>query len=106
MPVTRLQGRSRSLRNQVADLESQLMLRRRRVRGLAADIPRKLASRLASPGMLLAAAGAGVAVEQAGHQRGWSKSLLVQVASTFVGLLFSRPASVPQTEAGAGRLAR
>jgi len=82
------------------------MLRRHRVRGLVSGMPRKLVSRLASPGMLLAAAGAGVAVEQASHDRRWASSVAYQVASILIGMLFARPSQAPQVEESTGRLAR
>jgi hypothetical protein len=72
------------------------MLRRHRVRSLVSGIPGKLVSRLASPGMLLAAAGAGVAVEQASHDRRWANSVIYQAASILIGLLFARPSQVSQ----------
>jgi hypothetical protein len=72
------------------------MLRRHRVRSLVSGIPGKLESRLASPGMLLAAVGAGVAVEQASHQRAWANSAAYQAAITLIGMLFARPSQVPQ----------
>jgi hypothetical protein len=63
---------SQSLRQQVAGLERQLILRRQRLRNVAAGISRKTASRMVSPGVLLVAVGVGVALEQIGHRRGWS----------------------------------
>lgn len=63
---------SQSLRRQVAALEQQLVLRRRRLRDVAAGISRKTATRMVSPGVLLVAFGVGVALEQSGHRRGWS----------------------------------
>jgi hypothetical protein len=63
---------SQSLRRQVAGLEQQLVLRRQRLRNGAADIRRKTAARMVSPGVLLVAAAVGVALEQSGHRRGWS----------------------------------
>ena len=63
---------SRSLRRQVAGLEQDLVLRRQRLRAVAAGLRRKTVSRMVSPGALLAAAAVGVALEQSGHRRDWS----------------------------------
>lgn len=72
------------------------MLRHQRLHDLASGIPGKLVSRLASPGMLLAAAGTGVIIEQSGQERGWSGSVFLQAATAFIGLLLSRPSPAPQ----------
>ena len=61
-----------NLRRQVAGLEQELILRRQRLRDVAAGIRRETASRMVAPGALLAAAAVGVALEQSGHPRGWS----------------------------------
>lgn len=100
------QGSSLSLSNQVSRLESQLMLRRRRVRSLVTGIPGKLVSRLASPGMLLAGFGAGVALEQAGRHRGRLTPVVFHAASTLIGLLLSRPTPVSQDVESMGSLER
>lgn len=62
----------RSLRQQVAGLEREVILRRQRLRNISAGIRQKTVSRMVSPGALLAAAAFGVALEQSGHRRGWS----------------------------------
>ena len=63
---------SRSLAHQVSDLEQQLTQRRQRVRSLARGIKRKVTAQMISPGMLVAAVGIGVALEQTSHHKGWS----------------------------------
>lgn len=72
MSRAREEFHSRSLRRQVAGLEQQLVLRRQRLRDAAAGIRRKTATRMVSPGVLLAAVAVGVALEQSSHRRDWS----------------------------------
>jgi len=76
-----------SLRDQVNGLENQLMLRRQRMHALKVNANRKMAARLTSPLMLLAAAGAGVAMEQASHRRTWSVAQVIRAANAGIGLL-------------------
>jgi hypothetical protein len=85
---------SQSLRRQVAGLEQQLVLRRRRLRDVAARISRKTAARMVSPGVLLVAAAVGVALEQSGHRRDWSlpNALDAANASLRLWLTFSSSA--------------
>jgi len=78
---------STSLRDQVNGLENQLMLRRQRVHALKVNANQKMAAWLTSPIMLLAAVGAGVAMEQAGHRRTWSVAQVMQAANAGLGLL-------------------
>ena len=89
MTGVRVQRGSSSLRNQVAGLEKQLMQRRQRVHARAAGANRKVAARLTSPGMLLAAVGVGMAVEQASHHRAWSLATVFEAANAFTGLLYT-----------------
>jgi uncharacterized membrane protein len=95
---------SRSLRNQVNDLEAQLMLRRQTVRSLVAETNQRVVSWLTSPRMLLAAVGVGVAVEQTSHHRGWSAATVIEAANAGMGLLFALSNSVPQATERAPRL--
>jgi hypothetical protein len=82
----KLQFGSASLRNRVFALEAQLMLRRRRVRILANE---EISARLTSPGMMLAAVGVGVAVEQAGHQRAWSLAGILEASHACLDLMLT-----------------
>ena len=84
-----VQGNSLSLRHQVSDLEKQLMQRRSRVRARVVRANRNVAAGLTSPGMLLAAVGVGVAVEQARHHRGWSLATVIEAANACAGLLLA-----------------
>jgi hypothetical protein len=85
---------SRSLRQQVAGLERQLVLRRQRLRNVAARIGRKTASRMVSPGVLLLAVGVGVALEQSSHRRGWSLPNLLDATDAGLRLLLTFSSSV------------
>ena len=94
----------RSLRNQVSDLEAQLILRRQSVRSLVAGTNQKVVSWLTSPRMLLAAVGVGVAVEQTSHRRGWKVATVIEAANAGMVLLFALSNSVQQaTEHGPRR---
>jgi hypothetical protein len=94
---------SRSLRNQVSDLEARVQLRRQAVRNLVAGTSQKVVGWLTSPRMLLAAVGVGVAVEQTGHHRGWSAATLIETANAGMGLLFALSNSFPQATERASR---
>lgn len=95
---------SRSLRNQVNDLEARILLRRQAVRSLVAGGNQKIVSWLTSPRMLLAAVGVGVAVEQTSHHRGWSVATVIDAANAGMGLLFALSNSVQQATERAPRL--
>ena len=82
-------GRSRSLAYQVIDLEQQLAQRRQRVRTLATGIKRKVTAQMISPGMLAAAVGIGVALEQTSRHKGWSLVTLLDAANESFRLLLS-----------------
>lgn len=86
-----------SLRRQVAGLEQELILRRQRLRDVAAGIRRKTASRMVSPGVLLAAAAVGVALEQSGHPRGWSLPNALDVTNAGLRLLLTFSSSMPHS---------
>jgi hypothetical protein len=77
------------LRQQVAGLERQVVLRRQRLRDVAARFSRKTASRMVSPGVLLVAFGAGVALEQSGHPRDWSLPSALDAANAGLRLLLT-----------------
>ena len=94
MSRAREESHSRSLRQQVAGLERQLVRRRQRLRNVAARISRKTASRMVSPGMLLVAVGVGVALEQSGHRRGWSLPNLLDATNAGLQLLLTFSSSV------------
>lgn len=85
---------SRSLRRQVAGLEQQLVLRRQRLRNIAGGIRRKTASRMVAPGVLLAGAAVGVALEQSGHRRGWSLPNALDATNAGLRLLLTFSSSV------------
>lgn len=89
-------GSSQSLRRQARNLEKQLILRRQRVRMTAHCINRKISAEMTSPGMLLAAVGIGVAVEQTGHHRGWSLSGILNATNACINLLLSFSSVTPQ----------
>lgn len=80
---------SQSLRRQVAELEQRLVLRRQRLRNVAAGISRKAASRMVSPGVLLVAVGVGVALEQSSHRRGWSVPNVLDATNAGLQLLLT-----------------
>jgi ribose 5-phosphate isomerase RpiB len=80
---------SRSLAHQVSDLEQQLTQRRQRVRSLARGIKRKVTAQMISPGMLVAAVGIGVALEQTSHHKGWSLATVLDAANESFRLLLS-----------------
>lgn len=80
---------SQSLRRQVAELEQRLVLRRQRLRNVAAGISRKTASRMVSPGVLLVAVGVGVALEQSSHRRGWSVPNVLDATNAGLQLLLT-----------------
>ncbi len=80
---------SRSLAHQVIDLEQQLTQRRQRVRSLARGIKRKVTAQMISPGMLVAAVGIGVALEQTSHHKGWSLATVLDAANESFRLLLS-----------------
>lgn len=80
---------AQSLRRQVAGLEQQLVLRRRRLRDGVAEISRKTATRMVSPGVLLVAFGVGVALEQSGHRRGWSLPTALDATNAGLRLLLT-----------------
>lgn len=80
---------SRSLRRQVAGLERKLVLRRQRLRNIAAGITQKTASRMVTPGALLVAVGVGVALEQSGHGRGWSLPTALDATNAGLRLLLT-----------------
>jgi hypothetical protein len=82
-------GTPRSLRQQVAVLENQIMRRRKKVRMTVPAITGKVAAQLSSPMALLAAVGIGVAVEQASHHRGWSLATVLDASNACLGLLLS-----------------
>jgi hypothetical protein len=82
------------LRQQVVGLERQLVLRRQRVRNIAAGIGRKTADRMVSPGVLLLAVGVGVALEQSSHRSGWSLPNLLDAADAGLRLLLTFSSSV------------
>lgn len=85
----KLQNGSTSLRKQVAGFEAQLKLRRQRVSALVTGAHQTVAAQLTSPGMLLAAVGVGVAVEQAGHHRAWSVAAMLEASHPWVRLLLT-----------------
>lgn len=85
---------SRSLRRQVAGLERQLVLRRLRLRNIAAGIRRKTATWMVAPGVLLAGAAVGVALEQSGHRRGWSLPNALDATNAGLRLLLTFSSSV------------
>lgn len=80
---------SRSLRRQVAGLEQQLVLRRQRLRNIAAGIRRNTAARMVSPGMLLLAVAFGVALEQSGQRREWSLPSALDATNAGLRLLLT-----------------
>jgi len=80
---------SQSLRQQVAGLERQLVLRRQRLRDVAARFSRKTASQMVSPGVLLLAFGVGVALEQSGQPRCWSLPTALDAANAGFRLLLT-----------------
>ncbi|HLF31185.1 MAG TPA: hypothetical protein VI566_09185 [Xanthomonadales bacterium] len=104
MMEARVPNNSQSLRNQVTGLERQLMLRHRRVQTLVVEINGKVAARLSSSGMLLAAVGIGVAVEQTSRHRGWSLATMLDAANACIGLLLSFSSLVRQESENAPRI--
>ena len=84
-----LWGQSRSLAHQVIDLEQQLTQHRQKVRSLATGIKRKVTARMISPGMLVAAVGIGVALEQTSRHKGWSLATVLDAANESFRLLLS-----------------
>lgn len=94
MILRREVSHSRSLRQQVTGLERQLVLRRQRLRNIAARISRKTASRMVSPGVLMVAVGVGVALEQIGHRRGWSLPNALDATNAGLRLLLTFSSSV------------
>ena len=97
-------GNSRPLQNQITGLERQLFLRRQRVRTVGKQIKHKIATRAVSPGLLLAAAGIGVLVEQTSHHRTRSGANGFDLAYSGIRLLLSLTAPKPQTAKHAPRL--
>lgn len=94
MLAKEISGASRSLRQQVAGLENQIMRRRHKVRSTVPEIHHKVTAQLSSPVALLAAVGVGVAVEQASRHRGWSLATVLEAANAGLGLLLSFSSSV------------
>ncbi len=93
---TEFSGKSKSLQAQVTGLERQLFLRHQRVRTVGKQITHKITSRAVSPGMLLAAAGIGVLLEQTSHRRARSGTNGFDLAYAGIGLLMSLTAPKPQ----------
>lgn len=86
--------RSRSMRHQVASLEQRLILQRQGVRNILAGMQRKMAARMSSPRMLLAAVGIGVALEHASRHRGWSLASVLDATNACFRLLLSFSSSI------------
>ncbi len=84
-----MSGHSRSLAHQVIHLEEQLVQRRRRIRTLATGIKRRVTGRMVSPGVLIAAVGVGVALEQSSRDKGWSPAIVFDAANESLRLLLS-----------------
>lgn len=97
-------GTSPSLGSQVTSLRNQVILRRQRMRSVAAGLNRKISTRMTSPGMLLAAVGVGVAVERTSRHRGWSLATVLDVTYSCITLLLSFTSSMQQTTESRRRL--
>jgi len=90
-------GGSPSLRSQVTRLQNQIVLRRQRMRSVAAGINQKINARMTSPGMLLAAVGVGVAVERTSRDRDGSLATVLDATYACIRLLLSFSSSMPQS---------
>jgi len=80
-------GHSRSLTNQIVDLEKQFTQRRLRVRPLITGIERKVAAQMTTPGVLLTAVGIGAAMEQTGRHAGWTLATVLDAVNASLRLL-------------------
>lgn len=94
-----ISSQSLSLRKRIKNLEHQILKRPERLRSIMAGIKHKIAARMVSPGMLLAATGIGVAMEQTSHHRRWSLLRVLDAGSALLRLLLSvsTPVSPPGT---------
>lgn len=84
---TQAANNSRSLRLQADGLEHQLGCRRQRLRLRITGIKQAVIVRLASPAMLLAAFGIGVALEQTSHRRKGSLAYMLNAGYAGARLL-------------------
>jgi hypothetical protein len=82
------------MRHQVASLEQRLILQRQGVRNILAGMQRKMAARMSSPRMLLAAVGIGVALEHTSRHRGWSLASVLDASNACFRLLLSFSSSI------------
>lgn len=75
------------MRHQVTELEMQLLERRHLVGAVISGIRQKIATQMVSPGMLLAAVGIGVAVEQTTRHRGWLLKDVLEASNVWLALM-------------------
>lgn len=101
---TESSGNSQSLQDQVTGLERQLFLRHQRVQAVGKQIKHKITIQAVSPGMLLAATGIGVLLEQTRHHRTRSGTNGFDLAYAGIGLLTSLTAPKSQAAEHAPRL--
>jgi hypothetical protein len=80
-------GQPRLLIRQISDLEKQLAARRRNVRLQLRGIREQVTLQLITPGVLLAAVGVGVTLEQSNRLKFWSVATLLNAINASMGLL-------------------
>ncbi len=76
-----------TLLRQITELEAQLDRRRQRLQVQVEGIRQKVTGQLITPGVLLAAVGIGITLEQSHHLKFWSVAALLNAVNASLGLL-------------------
>jgi hypothetical protein len=84
-----------ALTRQITELEAQIVRRRHNLHLQVTGIRQKVTGQLITPGVLLAAVGIGVTLEQSQHLKFWSVAALLNAVNASLGLMHSFKPSDP-----------